>query len=294
MKQNFLIIAHTCRDYITSYETVLNNLNLENRNLKEILEEYSFKSYLGGPAGIISNNFSRFKRSTGIITVLGNDELNKEYKTFFKKINAYTKIYEYDEPSSKCIIINNKNEQKIEWFDYASKHFNNIKPEKTFLENFEYLILSVCEPIVAKRFSKKFKGKIVYNPGQYLDYLPFNKIYFNNIIKKTNILSVNKKENKKICENLKIKNLNSLFETNRKLEIIIQTYGENGSKILTRNKTYKNKLNKKIEVIDPTGAGDVFLSTFLHYYSQNFPINIAQEKASLEASEIIKKEGGLF
>ena len=178
MKSDFLIVGHTCRDYICNIQDNRESLVLENMSLEDILKTQNFRTYLGGPAGIISNTLSRFKRKVGAITVLGNDVISKDYQNFFKKINADLKIYTFNEPSSKCVIINKGNEQKIKWFDFASRHFSEIKPDKSFLKKFKYLILPVCEPIIAERFAKKFEGIVIYNPGQYLDYNPFDEMYF--------------------------------------------------------------------------------------------------------------------
>lgn len=294
MKSDFLVVGHTCTDYIASTKNDLDNISLENKPLEEILKSQDFRTYLGGPVGLILNNLSRFKRKAGSVTVLGNDKISRDYQEFFKRINADVKLYTHNEPSSKCIIINNGNEQKIEWFDFASRHFPQIKPNRQFIKKFKYLILPVCEPIVAKRFAEEFGGIVVYNPGQYLDYLPFDKMYFSDIIKKTDILSVNKREGQTICKNLQLNNLENLFESNKKLKMIIRTEGEEGSTIFTRNNEYKYKIDEQIKVIDPTGAGDIFLSTFLHYYTKNFPIDIAQKKATLEAAKVITKEGGVL
>lgn len=294
MKTDFLIVGHACIDYICNTQDNLESLVLENKSIEDILKIQDFRSYLGGPAGTISNNLSRFKRTIGIVTVLGNDQLSRDYQNFFQKINASVKLYTFDEPSSKCVIINKENEQRIEWFDFVSKHFPEVKPDKTFLKKFKYLILPICEPIVAKRFAEEFEGVVVYNPGQYLDYTPFNEMYFSDIIKKTDILSVNKKEGEIICKNLQLKNLKELFKSNKKLKMIIQTEGKDGSTIFTKNDEHKYRIDKNIKVIDPTGAGDVFLSTFLHYYTKNLHLNLAQKKAASEAAKIVTKEGGFL
>lgn len=87
--------------------------------------------------------------------------------------------------------------------------------------------------------------------------------------------------------------LNQIFES----DLIIITYGKKGSKFIHENKVYSYDLKEPSKEIDPTGAGDLFLSTIIACVVKNkFKINEkiineANQQAVKNTSQIVKKVG---
>lgn len=87
--------------------------------------------------------------------------------------------------------------------------------------------------------------------------------------------------------------INQIFES----DLIIITYGKNGSKFVHGDKVYSYNLEKPSKEVDPTGAGDLFLSTVIKcVLENNFEINEkildeANKQAVKNTSQIVKRIG---
>jgi sugar/nucleoside kinase (ribokinase family) len=74
------------------------------------------------------------------------------------------------------------------------------------------------------------------------------------------------------------------------LELVIVTLAENGCKVFTKNETISSPAFK-VDVVDVTGAGDTFCSSFLFALSLNKGIKYAAEFANAAASICVGKLG---
>ena len=79
-----------------------------------------------------------------------------------------------------------------------------------------------------------------------------------------------------------------LQEINKSLII---TRGEKGSIAIIKNEVIECDSKKKLNIIDLTGAGDLFASGFLHGYINNFSTKESLEKGTEMSSKIIQKIG---
>lgn len=125
--------------------------------------------------------------------------------------------------------------------------------------------------------------------ADFTDLLDYNKDL--SIVRKTiNKLDVlffglQKSDTKLIDE---LESLSSKFD-----KLIIVTLGEHGSIAFFENKKFEVPAQKVINVIDPTGAGDTFLATFINSYAKGENIRLSLKKASVEASKTIQRMGVL-
>ncbi len=75
-------------------------------------------------------------------------------------------------------------------------------------------------------------------------------------------------------------------------EIIAITLGEKGSIILWNNEIYNIAAKKTDQVVDTTGAGDLYAAGFLYGYTQGMSLKECGELGSIAASEVISHMGG--
>lgn len=106
-------------------------------------------------------------------------------------------------------------------------------------------------------------NKKIIDLGQYFE---FEKMSDEEIIEKMankfEIINFNERVAKYLLNRLKLKSDNELYNV-VKPNLMTITRGENGATFINKNKVYNFKLLAKGNVIDPTGAGDAFISSIL-------------------------------
>jgi sugar/nucleoside kinase (ribokinase family) len=73
--------------------------------------------------------------------------------------------------------------------------------------------------------------------------------------------------------------------------LLVITRGAKGSVAIINNKVIECDSKKNLNIIDLTGAGDLFASGFLHGYINNFSTEQSLAKGTEMASKVIQKIG---
>ena len=74
-------------------------------------------------------------------------------------------------------------------------------------------------------------------------------------------------------------------------KLLIITRGENGSVAIENNKVTECESIKNLEIVDLTGAGDLFAAGFLHGFINNFSTKESLMKGTKMSSKIIQRVG---
>jgi len=74
-------------------------------------------------------------------------------------------------------------------------------------------------------------------------------------------------------------------------KLIVITRGEKGSMAIKNEEVFEFGIKENLEIIDLTGAGDLFAAGFLHGYINSFSLKESLEKGTEMSSEIIQKIG---
>jgi ribokinase len=129
--------------------------------------------------------------------------------------------------------------------------------------------------------------KIAFNISSYL--AKKGKNYLKNILKKVNILVLNKEEAMLLVGKGYVK---AQFKKINKLgpEIIAITDGKNGVYVYENNYIYQGK-SHNIQVIETTGAGDSFASSFLCGIIRKNNIEFAMKLGMTNAESVIQHHG---
>ena len=281
--------------------------NLLTKSTMKLVSEIEFKKLLSNlkieetiSGGSVANSIvglSRLENKVGFIGKINNDELGRKYEEGLKKEKVeyfYSKKNEKI-PTGTCLILITPDSERTmcTFLGIAGKIDENdvdisaIKKSKiTFLEGylwdeggpqraFEKAIQNSNE--VAMSLSDKFC-------------VDRHKEDFLHLVKnKLNITFSNEQE---IFSLINTKNFDEVISFGKKLgKLIVITRGEKGSVAINKNEVVEYGVKKNLEIIDLTGAGDLFAAGFLHGYLNNLSLNESLKKGTEMSSKIIQKIG---
>ena len=120
-----------------------------------------------------------------------------------------------------------------------------------------------------------------------------HKSQFLDLVKnRLNITFCNEEE---IMSLIDAKNFNEVIKFAKEInKLIIITRGEKGAVSINGNEITEVGIKKKLNIIDLTGAGDLFASGYLHGYLNNFSQKECLEKGTEMSSKIIQQIGARF
>jgi len=137
-------------------------------------------------------------------------------------------------------------------------------------------------------FAKKNKIKVMFNPSSYLAERGIE--YLSTILKNTDILVLNREEAQDLVGKHELKILVKLLKDLIGSSIVIITDGKSGVFVNDGKYIYMGHSNP-IKVIETTGAGDAFGSTFLGAYIKFNNVEKAIKYAVTNAESVITHHG---
>tara|TARA_B100001027_G_scaffold216021_1_gene191290 strand:+ start:879 stop:1808 length:930 start_codon:yes stop_codon:yes gene_type:complete len=288
-------------------EDFLIDNSLSKGNMKLIFDENEFKklsskikiekTVSGGSVANSIVGLSQQGNKVGFIGKISDDDFGAKYETGLKKENVeyiYNKKKE-TLPTGTCLILITPDSERTmcTFLGTAGKiNENDInieaikESEIIFLEGY---LWDEGEPkkafdkainnsrIVAMTLSDKFC--VDRHKSQFLD-LVKNRL---------NITFCNEEE---IMSLIDAKNFNEVIKFAKEInKLIIITRGEKGAVSINGNEITEVGIKKKLNIIDLTGAGDLFASGYLHGYLNNFSQKECLEKGTEMSSKIIQQIG---
>ena len=291
-------------------EDFLIDNSLSKGNMKLIFDENEFKKLSSKikiektvSGGSVENSIvglSQQGNKVGFIGKISDDDFGAKYETGLKKENVeyiYNKKKETLPTGTCLILITPDSERTMCTFLRTAGKINendiNIEAIKEseiiFLEGY---LWDEGEPkkafdkainnsrIVAMTLSDKFC--VDRHKSQFLD-LVKNRL---------NITFCNEEE---IMSLIDAKNFNEVIKFAKEInKLIIITRGEKGAVSINGNEITEVGIKKKLNIIDLTGAGDLFASGYLHGYLNNFSQKECLEKGTEMSSKIIQQIGARF
>lgn len=199
----------------------------------------------------------RAKEHTGYSIILESEKKNRTILTF-KSASDDLRFSE----------INLKN-LETKWFYFTSLGGESFETQKKIAA-----------------FAGESGIKLAYNPSSY--HTKNGAVYLRDILKNTNILSLNKEEARMLVKS------GDLYRGLKKLgpEIVCVTDGEKEGGVYDGEFLYRYFPNK-VKVIEATGAGDVFGSSFVTGLEKLGNIEEAIKVAICHAENVISKSDGV-
>jgi fructokinase len=259
------------------------------------------KVVAGGSVANTMAGIAHLRGNPSFIGKINSDNFGEMYRKSLQDINVNFSYLEKDEDLStgaSIILITPDSERTMCTYLGISSHLsaddinenNIVDHELIFLEGYLW-DKGISEKMFKHAISiaKKNKVKIAMSLSD-IFCVTRHKQDFNNLLKNDlDILIGNENEINELAnkKNL-LDSVNQLKELNK---LIVITRSGNGSMAIKNNKIINCNSIKVKEVLDLTGAGDLFAAGFLKEYLDNSDIKKCLETGSMLASKIIQKIG---
>jgi sugar/nucleoside kinase (ribokinase family) len=281
--------------------------NLTKSTMKLFFDENEFKKLLTNleiektmSGGSVANSIvglSQLGNKVGFIGKVSDDDFGDQYEKGLKKENVeyfYSKKKE-ELPTGTCLILVTPDSErtmctflgtagKINESDVSSEAIK--KSEIIFLEGYLW-----DEGDPKKAFDKAINNanKVAMSLSD-LFCVERHKPHFLNLVKnKLDITFANEQE---ITSLIGAKNFSEIINFSKQLnKLIIVTRGEKGAVAVNGNEVIENSIQKNLDIIDLTGAGDLFAAGFLHGYINKLSTKECLEKGTEMSSKVIQQIG---
>ncbi|MFA6464007.1 MAG: PfkB family carbohydrate kinase [Candidatus Paceibacterota bacterium] len=300
-------LSSNIKDHINLKDGVLDVQNL-------MFTAHSKKEYYGGTAANISYGLGLLKQKPILASVVGKDfALN--YKKHLKNVGVDLRVHEDKEGfSANFYGMSDLNKEQIGIFlpNVYGEYVENISLSKILSnKDFAQIGIAIFSAGTAKSITShivEFKKKVrlsspagsanggqakkdaltIFDPGQIL-MSSFDKVMLKKCLENTDILIGNEVEISQIN-----KHFGFSFEEIFKLGVtnIIETQGDKGSIVYTKEGSKKIPAVKVKKSIDPTGAGDAFRSGLIHGLLSGQKIEDAMEIGSVMGALCVQSSGG--
>ena len=258
---------------------------------KILIKELRFTTGGGGTNTAVS--LARLGHKTAYLGSLGNDENGKKILDLLKKekidfigvlskeITGYSIILDSIEHDRTILTYKGAND-KLRFSDI------NLKKLKTKWFYFSSMISESFKTLEKlAEFAEKNNIKIAFNPSTYL--AEKGKDYLKKILTRTTILILNEEEASLLVgkNNIKIM-LKKLCELGPRIAVIT-----NGKKEINAydGKNIYTMIPNKIKVVESTGAGDAFASSFLSGMIKKSNIEFALKLGLVNSESVIQHSG---
>ncbi len=254
---------------------------------------------LGGNACNVSIGLSRLGIPSSLCAEIGDDDFSQKIINGLTKEKVDLSLLKQTkgEMSSFAIGIQSKNDRTLFVYHVERKHhfdLTNASAEWVYLSSMGKEWKGAYEKVLSLQNGGI---KLVFNPGtpQLSDGLDL--IY--EVLKKTDVLFVNKEEAAKISNfkfqisNEKEKNIKELLVSLQKMgvKIVVVTDGENGSSVIDENGKIYSFGVLSCKVVEKTGAGDAYTSGFLGALIYGKDIEEAMRWGAANAAAVVGKVG---
>ena len=259
------------------------------------------KVVAGGSVANTMAGIAYLQGNASFIGKINSDNFGEMYKKSLQDINVNFSYLEKDEDSStgaSIILITPDSERTMCTYLGISSHLssddineNNIAAhELIFLEG--YLWDKGISEKMFKRtidIAKRNKIKIAMSLSDIFCVTRHKQDFYNLLKNDLDILIGNENEINELAnkKNL-LDSINQFKELNK---LIVITRSENGSMAIKNNEIINCNSIKVNNILDLTGAGDLFAAGFLKEYLDNSDIKKCLETGSMLASKIIQKIG---
>lgn len=291
--KNILVTGSLAFDYIMDFPGTFEE-NILPHKLKTLSVSFNIKNLnknFGGVSGNIAYNLALLKQPSFILASVGKSDF-KTYSNHLKKTGVNTEFIKQikNEFTANAFIITDKNNCQITSF-YSGALLNdsilNIKEVKKD-RNIDLLIIGATIPTAMNNFinqAKNLKIPYLYHPAQQITHV--SKDYLIDGILNCEIFISNDYELALVLEKTKL----TKNEILKKVKILITTLGEKGSLIETNGKKIEVNSVKSKKVIDPTGAGDAYISGFIAGYIKEYPLKTCGQIGATLATYAIENYG---
>ena len=234
---------------------------IENR-----LENYESSMAPGGSAANTIHALSKMGIESGFISFIGKDETGKFFENSMSSVGVKSYLFHSDTASGTArTIISADGERTFATNLGASLELNERVITSDIFKQWDYCYvegyLIANKPVFVKTIStaKACGCKVVLDLASF-NVVEENRDFLNELLPQIDIIFANEEEAKALTLMSAEESLHYIAE---KVEIAVVKVGKNGSLIKRGNEVVQIGCNK-IDVVDTTGAGDMYAAGFLY------------------------------
>ena len=297
------VICRVDNDFITQNGLTKSTMKLifDDKEFKDLLSNLKIEKTVSG--GSVANSIvglSQLGNEVGFIGKVNDDDLGGKYEDGLKQENVkyiYSKKKE-EIPTGTCLILVTPDSErtmctflgiagKINENDFTTDTIKNS--EMIFLEGYLW-----DEGDPKKAFDKAINNanKVAMSLSDKFC-VDRHKAHFLNLVKnKLDITFANEEE---IMSLINTNNFDEVIKFAKEVnKLIVITRGEKGAISIKGNDINEVGVRKNLNIIDLTGAGDLFAGGYLHGYLNDFSEKDCLEKGTELSSKIIQQIGARF
>jgi len=288
-------------------ESFITENRLTKSTMKLIFDENEFKKLLSNlkiektvSGGSVANSIvglSQLGNKVGFIGKINDDDFGIKYEEGLKKENVeyfYSKKKE-ELPTGTCLILITPDSERTmcTFLGTAGKinendvDVNAVKNSKiTFLEGY---LWDEGDPKSAFDKAIQNSNKVAMSLSD-IFCVERHKPHFLDLIKnKLDITFANEQE---IMSLIDVKKFDEVISFSKNVgKLIVLTRGEKGSVAINGDEIIECGIQKNLNIVDLTGAGDLFAAGFLHGVVNNLSVKESLEKGTEMSSKVIQQIG---
>ena len=290
------VICKIEENFLTQNSLTKGTMKLVDKNqFKKILSSLEIEETISG--GSVANSIvglAQLGNEVGFIGKVSDDELGAKYEDGLKKEKVqyfYSKKKE-EIPTGTCLILITPDSERtmVTFLGTAGKiNENDIdveaikKSQILFLEGY---LWDEGDPRKAFEKAINYANKVAMSLSD-LFCVERHKSNFLNLVKNNlDIVFANEQEIMSLINTTKFEDVINFSKSFKKL--IVVTRGEKGAVAIENDNVIQCNANKKLKIVDLTGAGDLFAGGFLDGYIKGKTIKESLEKGTEMSSKIIQ------
>jgi len=293
------VICKVGDNYLKENGLEKSTMKLVNENeFKKLLSNLKIEETVSG--GSIANSIvglAQLNNNVGFIGKISDDELGNKYEEGLKKekVEFFYKKKVEKIPTGTCLILITPDSERTmcTFLGIAGQINENdidvsaVKKSKiTFLEGY---LWDEGNPKKALEKAISNSNKVAMSLSDKFC-VDRHKTSFLDLVKnKLDIIFANEQEIKSLIETQNFEEVISFGKTLKKLLII--TRGDKGSVALNKDGAVEFGVKKNLNIVDLTGAGDLFAAGFLHGHINNLTLKECLEKGTEMSAKIIQRIG---
>ena len=271
---------------------------IDKDEFKRLISSLKIERTVSG--GSVANSIvglSQLGNQVGFIGKVNDDDLGHKYEEGLKKEKVkylYKKKKETDDTGTCLILITPDSERTMCTYLGTAGKINENDIDENSIKNSQLTFLEGYlwdEGSPKKAFDKAINlSNITAMSLSDKFCVDRHKDSFLNLLKnKLDIVFANEQE---IFSLLNVRSIDEAIIFSKELnKDIVITRGEKGAIAINQNKVFKCNSEKNLNILDLTGAGDLFAAGYLHGKINNFSIQESLEKGTELSSKIIQKIG---
>ena len=265
---------------------------------KKVLSNLKIEQTIAG--GSVANSMvglSQLGNNVGFIGKVNKDNLGEKYEQSLTKENV-TYFYKKKEetiPTGTCLILITPDSERtmVTFLGVAGKINEKDIDEKAIKESdmifLEGYLWDDGEPKSAFDKALLLSNKSAMTLSDQFCVERHKSSFLDLVKNKLDITFANEQEIKSL---INVSNFEEIITFGKQLnKSLIITRGEKGSVAIIKNEVVECDSKKKLNIIDLTGAGDLFAAGFLHGHINNLSTKESLERGTEMSSKIIQRIG---